>query len=250
MVILAVGQSSDLTFLEGTGIEIAEDGAIKVDIETFETNIPGVFAGGDSVAGPTSVIEAIAAGRKAAISIDTSLGGEGNIAETFIHLEKPDPELGRDEGFTDRARITMPCLAVEERIGGFSEIELGYNREQAVEEAQRCLQCDVRLDMAHVVFPPEVEELMEFAPEILSTVPEKEGVFQLFDEAKEVLQITGTVNLRQTLEEVLHQGLGARYVLFEEDPMYTKRESELLQQYMKKHGRMPGGEADELDELF
>ena len=91
---------------------------------------------------------------------------------------------------------------------------------------------------------------MELIPEILITVPEKEGVFQLFDEEKEVLQITGAMNLRQALEEVLQQGLDAKYVLFEENPMYTKRESELLQQYMKEHGRMPGGGADELDDLF
>ena len=58
------------------------------------------------------------------------------------------------------------------------------------------------------------------------------------------------MNLRQALEEVLQQGKDAKYVLFEEDPMYTKRESELLQQYMKEHGRMPGGGADELDDLF
>lgn len=250
MVILAIGQAPDSSFLNGSGIHTSDVGTIKTEGETLVTNVDGVFAGGDCVDGSTSVIEAIAAGRKAAMTIDRYLGGKGEIAETLIQLEKPDPRLGRDEGFADRARTAMPCLPVDERTKNFAEIELGYNREQAVEEAQRCLQCDLRLKMTQVVFPPEIEKLMELMPEILSTVPEKGGVFQLFDEAKEVLQITGTMNLRQALEEVLQQGVNARYVLFEEDPMYTKRESELLQQHLKEHGRMPGGGVDELDDLF
>ena len=250
MVILAIGQSPDPSFLDGSGIHTTVVGTIKTDSETLGTNVDGIFAGGDCVDGPTSVIEAIAQGRKAAISIDRYLGGKGEIAETLVQLERPEPRLGRDEGFADRSSIVMPCLSVDERTKSFAEIELGYDREQAVGEARRCLQCDIRLDMTQVVFPPEVEKLMELIPEILITVPEKEGVFQLFDEEKEVLQITGAMNLRQALEEVLQQGLDAKYVLFEENPMYTKRESELLQQYMKEHGRMPGGGADELDDLF
>ena len=250
MVIVAIGQSPNQSFLEGSEINVTEAGTIKVDNDTLATNVPGIFAGGDCVDGPTSIIEAIAAGRKAAISIDTFLGGKGDIAETFVPFEKPDPNLGREEGFLDRTRSTMPCLPVEDRMKSFSEIELGYNRVQATEEAKRCLQCDLRLNMAQIVFPPEIEKLLELVAETVECVPETEGVFQLFDEHKEVLQITGTMNLRQALEEALQQENNAKYVLFEEDPMYTKRESELLQQYMKEHGRMPGGGADELEDLF
>ena len=250
MVIMSIGQSPDRSILEDSEIDVTESGTIEVDSEILATNIPGIFAGGDCVDGPTSVIEAIVAGRKAAISIDRYLGGAGDIAEVLIQDEKPDPKLGREEGFADRARITMPCLPVEERMKSFSEIELGYDRGQAIEEAKRCMQCDLRLDTAQIAFPPEIEKMLDFVAETLECIPETEGVFQLFDENKEVLQITGTMNLRQALEEALQQGENAKYIIFEEDPMYTKRESELLQQYMKDHGRMPGGGADELDDLF
>lgn len=250
MVILAIGQSSDCSFLEGAGLETTDSGAVKIDSETLATNVPGVFAGGDCVDGPTSVIEAVAAGRKAAVSIDRFLGGRGEVDETLVPLEKPERKLGRDEGFGDRPRVKMACLPISERIKSFAEIELGYDPKQATEEAKRCLQCDLRLEMTPVIFPPEVEKWLEFTPEILNSVPEVEGVFQLLDEGKEVLQITGTMNLRQGLEEALHQSEKAKYFLFEENPMYTKRESELIQQYLKDHGRMPGGGLNELDDLF
>ncbi len=74
-------------------------------------------------------------------------------------------------------------------------------------------------------------------------------MFQLFDEKKEIIRIAGTADMRAALKEQLSANKKAKYFIFEEDKMYTKRETELLQLYMQQHGKMPGG-GDELDELF
>jgi hypothetical protein len=72
-----------------------------------------------------------------------------------------------------------------------------------------------------------------------SAIPEIEGIFQLLDEEKQVIQITGTMNLRQDLEKHLTTNEEARFFIWEEAPMYTKRESELIQQFLQKHGYGP-----------
>ncbi|MCJ7833266.1 MAG: BzdV protein, partial [Deltaproteobacteria bacterium] len=113
----------------------------------------------------------------------------------------------------------------------------------------RCLQCDLRLSMSSVTVPPEKYRLL-IAGEV-ARIPDTEGVFQLLDEAHNILVIKGTMTLRQTLEEQLAKGTEARFFEFKEDKMYSKRESELLQQYLQKYGKMPiSGGADELDDLF
>jgi formate dehydrogenase beta subunit len=81
-------------------------------------------------------------------------------------------------------------------------------------------------------------------------VPELAGVYQLLDGEKAVLAIKGVINMHQALEEELGSNDQACFFIFEEDEMYTKRESELLQQYLQQHGELPGGGADELDDLF
>ncbi len=90
---------------------------------------------------------------------------------------------------------------------------------------------------------------MEFTAENVSQVPEVEGVYQLLDEGKNVIYIKGAMNLHRELEEQLELREKACYFMYEEEPMYTKRESELLQQYMAQHGEMPEGNR-ELDDLF
>jgi len=244
MVILAIGQTSDLSFLD-SHLQTTRAGAISVDAKS-QTSLLGVFAGGEVVSGPASVIEAIASGRQAAISIDEYLGGEGVLHEPSLEVGK-DPWLGREEGFADRHRVQMPSLPLERRVKGFEQIELGFDEAQAMEEASRCLRCDLRLEISPVVFPPE--RWLPFEADNVGAVPEIEGVFQLLDEEKKVIYIKGTMNLRQDLEEQLLTRERARYFICEEDPMYTKRESELLQKFLQQHGRLPEGN-DELEDLF
>lgn len=141
MVVPAIGQTSDLSFLEGTGVETRR-GTIVVDPVTYATSRPGVFAGGDGVTGPGIAIEAVAAGREAAISISRYLKGEDLRAGR--EKEKPVPDFSDLPLETPRApRVKMPEIPPEERKKSFTEVELGLSEEMAVAEASRCLSCGV-----------------------------------------------------------------------------------------------------------
>ncbi len=83
----------------------------------------------------------------------------------------------------------------------------------------------------------------------MESVTDTEGVFQLLDAEKKVIRISGTANLRQELSECLENPGDAAYFICEEDPMFTKRESELIQQFLQEHGRLPVGN-DMEDDLF
>ena len=203
---------------------------------------------GDIAKAPGAVIHAIAAGRRAAESIDIALGGDGDIDEVLFARGNPDPHLGRDEGFAFQAREAMPELDVETRVKGFQEIATGYSDDQAVKEAKRCLQCDLRLQIGCNPAPPQAWQ--SFDEEHLNAVPESEGVFQLLDADHNVLAIKGTANLRQDLLLALDENDIAALFEFEEDKMFSQRESELIQKYLQEHGEMPGGGADDLNDLF
>ena len=121
------------------------------------------FAGGDAVTGPASVIGAIAAGRLAASSIDKYLGGSGVIDEILAPLEETNGWLGKEEGFADRRGAEMPSLTLEERLGGFAEVECGFTTETAQKEAARCLRCDLRLKITPAMLAPMRERELVMA---------------------------------------------------------------------------------------
>ena len=250
-IIAATGQRPEIP--AQFGLSAGQGNTIKVDRNTLATEVEAVFAGGDSVTGPASVIEAIAAGRQAAASIDKYLGGDGIIDEVLVDAGESNPWLGRDGDFADRLGAQMPCLSAGERLRDFTEVEFGFDKEAAVKEANRCLRCDLRLHIPSPPYPPKEEGWLEFNSANVSPVPEIEGVYQLLDEQKAVIYIAGTMNLRQGLEE--HLGATeaplnkACYFLYEENPMYTVKESELIQQFSQQHGQMPAGNQD-LDDLF
>ena len=248
-VILAIGQTADLDFLGGSPVVEFQKGLVQIKPETGETGIPWVFAGGDVAIKSGSVIGAIASGRKAAAAIDRFFGGTGNLDMALVERPALNPFLGRDEGFAAWSRRSVPNMPLEEREGNFKEVALGFSDEAAQEEAKRCLQCDLRLAMSCINLPPE--KYLLFDAGHVAQVPEGEGVFQLLDEKHEVLVIKGTMNLRETLLEQMEKVETAKFFEYEENKMYSKRESELLQQYLQKYGKMPGGDgADELDDLF
>jgi len=149
-VVLAIGQSADLSFVEKNEALKVENGLIAIDEETMETGMPGVFAGGDVGRGPGAIIDAIAAGRKAVNSIDIFLGGDGNIKEALAQPSAPsEPYTGkRERGFADQTRVETPTLPLGERHKGFSEVDLCFSDEQAIFEAKRCLQCDLEKALA------------------------------------------------------------------------------------------------------
>jgi hypothetical protein len=110
-------------------------------------------------------------------------------------------------------------------------IEQGLGEEAAMAEGARCLRCDLRLQLGTNPHPPEA--WLPFDAEHVAQVPAAEGVYQLLNEEKEVFHIAGTMNLRQDLEEQLSTSETACCFVWEIDPMYTKRESELIQQYLQ-----------------
>ncbi len=93
------------------------------------------------------------------------------------------------------------------------------------------------------------ERWLDFDKQHVAAVSPVEGVYQLLDQAKQVLRIAGAADLRHALEEQLSENSKARYFIYEEAPMYTQRESELLQHFLQEHGRLPVGN-DLGDDLF
>jgi NADPH-dependent glutamate synthase beta subunit-like oxidoreductase len=246
-VLVAIGQEPALGFLEGPALTDA--GYIAVDPESMQTSMEGVFAGGEVVSGPASVVEAIGHGRRVASAVDRFLGGDGNIYFSLLDRTAPDTELGRLEGSADLERTPVPRLAPGDAVGCFAHVEESYQPAQATLEAGRCLGCDLRLSISPVPLPPQ--PWLEFTADNVATVPESEGVFQLLDESRVVYAIQGVANLRQALSEIDASITKARFFLFDEDPMYSKKESELIQQYLQQHGCLPPGEGeDDLDDLF
>ena len=235
--IFAVGQASDRSWLDANSLAVSESGTAKVDSSTMKTSIEGVFACGDLVNGPASLVEAIASGRKAALAIDKYLGGSGSLAIELVSSEESNSWLGRKVGFAYKGRVEMPNLPVEERRGNFAEVELGLDEKSAIEEAKRCLRCDLRLQIAPPILPPEAWLKLKAAT--IADVPEIEGVYQLLDENKLAIYIKGTMNVRQELEEQLATNSKAKYFVFEKAKMFTMRESELLQQFLQKYGKLP-----------
>ncbi len=141
-VILAVGQASDLGFLSGDPAFAGPGGRIAVNAEDLMTGSPGVFAGGDVVSGPDSIIGAIAQGRRASQTIDRYLGGRGEIDEALAEAEGEVEVADLPEAAQPRTAI--PTLPPWQRISGFDRVELGYDERRALAEARRCLTCDAR----------------------------------------------------------------------------------------------------------
>lgn len=142
MVIAALGQVPDTGFVRELGIAVDERGWISVDPLTGATNCEGVFSGGDVVTGPAYVIDAIAAGKRAARSIDRYLQGQPLLT---VEEEKKPENLSEEDAarlkdrFGTESRVPMKEIPVEGRLQGFQEVALPYTLEEARREASRCL---------------------------------------------------------------------------------------------------------------
>jgi NADPH-dependent glutamate synthase beta subunit-like oxidoreductase len=191
-IIAAVGQTPQIP--EQFRLATTRGNTLQAKPDTLATTRDGVFAGGDAVRGPASVIQAIADGRQAAISIDRYLGGKGIIDEKLVQVEEISPWLGRDGDFAYRHRVPIHTLSTDLRMGKFGrrhaaetgwllaellsdtfagwatdempwqvpqyelsdfpEVELGWDEEQAMAEAKRCLKCHLRCKISPVILPP------------------------------------------------------------------------------------------------
>jgi NADPH-dependent glutamate synthase beta subunit-like oxidoreductase len=146
-VIAAVGQAPDLSFLPAdSALERTRWETLVVDSNTLATNVSGVFAGGDFVTGPGMVIDAIAAGRRAAIAIDKYLKGDTSKVAIYDLKARVVGELASheiEEAWEVQPRQVVPTLPVRERKATFAEVELSFSEERAGQEAKRCLRCDL-----------------------------------------------------------------------------------------------------------
>jgi NADPH-dependent glutamate synthase beta subunit-like oxidoreductase len=152
-LITAIGQSPAVP--AGFGLATNKKCCVQADLATMASPRHGVFAGGDAVSGPASIIEAIQAGRKAAAAMDKYLGGTGVIDREFIAPEEPPVCLLRDEKFCSRERAAIPELPAAKRRNKFDLVEHAYKEKTAVEEAGRCLRCELRLRISKVPLPPD-----------------------------------------------------------------------------------------------
>ena len=143
MVVQAIGQSPDLSFLgEGHDFAITREGTFNIDRVSYMTNRPGVFAAGDAITQPVSVIDAIGSAKQAAASIDAYLRGDAPQEVPVSDREVPIArrEL-QPEDLTPIPRHTSPAIPMTRRTSSYAEVELGYDAETAIAEAQRCLMC-------------------------------------------------------------------------------------------------------------
>lgn len=139
-IILAIGERIDSKSL-GDSLDIAKDGRIKVNAFTCQTSDPKIYAGGDAVSGPSTAAEAMGMAKKAAASIDKAL-----MNEERFHLLSREFHYGNEVPMNPKPspKNVPRRLSVKDRMNNFNEISFGFTGEQARNEVERCLRCDVK----------------------------------------------------------------------------------------------------------
>ena len=147
-IIAAFGQYSDASWIQAKELKLEvnkRNGVPLVDRETWMTNYPGLFAGGDFTDGSRNLISAIGDGRDAAIAINRYLGGQDKPAEPAEEIELPDYRRGMVDDYESIPFEMMPGLPLKDRYSNTRETETGYTPQEAVEQARRCLQCQLNI---------------------------------------------------------------------------------------------------------
>jgi NADPH-dependent glutamate synthase beta subunit-like oxidoreductase len=201
-VILAIGQQADLSFLKPEdAVELTPQGTIKVDRETLATTAPGLFAGGDVAFGPRNLIEAVANGKRAALSIDDYLRGAKAEQVFNLWIEKfPTRTYRMHEDYEKCERETPPTISLDRRTG-ISEVETGYGKEEAKRQAVRCLACHIQ-----TIYDPNkcvlCNRCVDVCPEYcLKLVPLDE--LDLEEEVKEQIIESSGIQLGQPLSAMI-----------------------------------------------
>ncbi|MCF8080874.1 MAG: FAD-dependent oxidoreductase [Desulfobacterales bacterium] len=148
VIILAIGQQVDTDCMGSvSGIDWTRRNTIRANMATMETDVEGVFAAGDAVTGPATVIEAIGGGKRAAEAIDRYLSGIPQPEMPPVPVRRGRVEYLEVPAVTKMTlkRPEMPLLNIDRRRTTFQQVELGYSENMVREEARRCLRCDVCL---------------------------------------------------------------------------------------------------------
>ena len=141
VLVPAIGQ---ITWVEDESLGVRPMGSLEVG-EAFEMNIPGVFAAGDAVSGPATVVQSVAHGNQVALAVDNWLT-TGRLGGAFYRPKRHDiPQFFNVEDYGDARRPVPKILSPEERLarGGFGEVEMKFDERTAQEECKRCLRCDL-----------------------------------------------------------------------------------------------------------
>jgi NADPH-dependent glutamate synthase beta subunit-like oxidoreductase len=144
-VITAIGQQPDFCSFPEAPVPTTPWCTIVTESASTRTSVKDIFAGGDAVSGPATVVEAIAAGKQAAVEMDhylLGLAGPAPVLRPQKHRRVPFLTIPADEKIANH-RIPIPMLDLDLRQTTFTPVELGYTEAQARQEAQRCLRCDV-----------------------------------------------------------------------------------------------------------
>ncbi len=147
-LIQAISEQPDISCLEEKHeFNISGWNTFVVDHETLSTNIPGVFAGGDAIRGPSTVIEAMVDGKRVAETIDKYI--RADKSETRYEITRPsiyvEPVKLKVEEVLEISRQETKKLSFEKRRKNFEEVNLGLDKKSAIKEAKRCLRCDLEV---------------------------------------------------------------------------------------------------------
>jgi NADH-quinone oxidoreductase subunit F len=144
-LVVTIGDVPDIEFIENMGIEITQKGTVKFDSDTLVTSRAGVFAGGDVVTGPNTVVKAIAAGKKAAEMIDRYLHDQEvkQPSQAKIPSHYITPSGLSDKELSEIRRVVPNTIGMRYRTSSFVEVEQTLSEDEAGREARRCLRCDL-----------------------------------------------------------------------------------------------------------
>jgi NADPH-dependent glutamate synthase beta subunit-like oxidoreductase len=185
--ILAIGQRADLSFLKPEDrIELTPSGIIKVDPVTLATTAPGVFAGGDVAFGPRNLIEAVANGKRAALSIHQWLAADRAVLETTLQIDELVSSRYRMIAGFERLDREAPATLPLDRRTGIAEVETGFDAAPAQRQAARCLVCHVQ-----TIYDPELcvlcNRCVDVCPEYCLAIVPLEAL-DVDDATREALQ--------------------------------------------------------------
>jgi NADH-quinone oxidoreductase subunit F len=144
-LIPAIGQEPDMaSFADANGLKLSRWNTLEVDHETLYSGADGLFAGGDLVSGPATVVDAMAHGKTAAGMIHQYIQGQPVIRHYSVTRSALDIDVVEltDEEIETLHKPDMPLLPLPERLDGFREVQLGFDAEMAMAEAKRCIRCD------------------------------------------------------------------------------------------------------------
>ncbi|MDP2916732.1 MAG: FAD-dependent oxidoreductase, partial [Dehalococcoidia bacterium] len=145
-VVIAIGEAPDTAYW--TEIGLTAEGTLKADAGNLTTSVRGIFAGGDAVTGPSSVVEAFASGKRAALSIDCYL--KGGAPESLRYGKPVIVGKHPKEGIEKKPRQAAPVSPFTKMKGDFNELKSGFSEETAMREGSRCMSCGSKAFAAYL----------------------------------------------------------------------------------------------------